>query len=204
MTENWPFKDAPNTASFVSCHIFKDDPICHVYHEWHDGSWQFMPNRISRQADLMIVCLKEVFKLDPTVGELHDLPFGWKAERTALNAPWLRSRNHPFPVFKDEGFYLEDVTEYERFYPDLNKFPSAEEREGLEVGASVKLIFRFADECSERQDNECERMWVEVIETDAENIRYRGRLLNQPHLHTVIHEGDELWFHPIHVFAIDA
>ena len=47
-------------------------------------------------------------------------------------------------------------------------------------------------------------MWVEVLEADAENTRYRGRLLNQPHLHTTVHEGDELWFHPIHVFAIDS
>lgn len=150
----------------------------------------------------MVVCLKEVLKLDPTVGELHDLPFGWKAERTAPNAPWLRSRNHPFPVFKDDGFYLEDATEYERLYPELYKIPAAEEREGLEVGKSVKLIFRFADEWSERHDNECELMWVEVLEVDAENVHYRARLLNQPHLHTAISAGDEIWFHPIHVFAI--
>ena len=203
MTEDWPFKDAPNTTTFVSRHLFKGDPICHVYHDWEDGAWQFLPNRITEQVDAMIVCLKEVLKLDPTVAELHDLPFGWKAERTTLNTPWLRSRNHPFPIFKDNGFYLDDATEYERLYPDLYKIPSTEEREGLEVGASAKLIFRFADEWSERQDNDCERMWTEVLEVDAENVRYRGRLLNQPHLHTAIDAGDELWFHPRHVFSLD-
>jgi hypothetical protein len=204
MTEDWPFKAAPNTTTFVSRHIFKGDPICHVYHEWDEDAWQFLPNRDTEQSDAMIVCLKEVLKLDPTVGELADLPFGWKAERTGPKAPWLRSRNHPFSAFKDDGFYLDDASEYERLYPELYKIPSIEVRKGLEVGKLVKLIFRFADEWSERQDNDCERMWVEVLEVDAENIRYRGRLLNQPHLHTVINEGDELWFHPIHVFAIDA
>ncbi len=95
MTADWPFTDAPNTATFVTRHIFNGDLISHVYHDWDDGAWQFLPNRITESAGIMIVALDEVLKLDPSVGDLHDLPLGWKAERTAINAPWLRSRNHP-------------------------------------------------------------------------------------------------------------
>ena len=200
MTEEWPFDAAPNTITFVSRHIFNGDPICHVYHEWERDEWQFLPNRDTEQSDAMLVCLKEVLKLDPTVGELANLPSGWKAERTGPNASWIRSQNHPFPVFKDDGFYLDDATAYEEFC----EIPAVEIREDLQAGQWVKLIFRFADEWSERQNNDCERMWVEVLEVDADNLRYRGLLLNQPHLHKAINEGDELWFHPIHVFAIDA
>lgn len=202
MEKDWPFDAAPNTTTFVSRHIFKGDPICHAYHDWALDEWQFLPNRDTRQSDAMIVCLKEVLRLDPTVAELADLPSGWKAERTGPGAPWIRKRNHPFPVFKEDGFYLDDATVYEQLYPEQYKIPPVETREGLEVGQMVKLIFRFADEWAERHDNECERMWVEVLEVDAENLCYRGRLLNQPHLHAAINEGDELWFHPVHVFAM--
>lgn len=199
MIKDWPFADAANTAAFVSRYVMQGEPICRVHHDWEDCAWQFHPDRIPELSDSMIVCLEHVFKLDRTIGELHDLPCGWTAERTARYNPWVRLKDHPFPVFKDDGFYLDDATAYKEFC----EIPAAEIREGLKAGQLVKLIFRFADEWSERQDNDCERMWVDVLEVDAENVCYRGRLLNQPHLHTAIHEGDELWFHPMHVFAID-
>lgn len=198
MSTDWPFKDATNTMSFASRHIFKGESIRRVYHDWDDGTWQVHPDRDPGQSDAILVCLESVFKLDPTVGELYDLPPGWKAERSHPHAPWVRSRDHPYPVFKDDGFYLDDATEYEKFC----KIPDATDRESLKTGYLVQLIFRFADEWSERQDNDCERMWVEVIEVDEDCVRYHGRLTNQPHLHAAINEGDTLWFHPIHVFAI--
>jgi hypothetical protein len=199
MSKDWPFKDATNTATFASRYIFKSEPICRVYHDWDDGAWQFHPDRHPEQSDIMIVCLEAVFKLDPTIGELNDLPPGWKAERTNSQAPWIRSKHHPYPVFKDDGFYLDDATAYSEFC----KIPDAKDRDGLKTGQVVQLIFRFADEWSQRHDNDCERMWVEVIEVNDDYGDYRGRLLNQPHLHDAIHEGDELCFHPTHVFAIN-
>ena len=199
MNKDWPFTDATNTAAFDSRYVLEGEPICRVYHDWDDGAWQFHPDRIPEQSDIKIVCLEHVFELDPTVGKLHDLPCGWTAERTNQQSPWVRLKDHPFPVFKDDGFYLDDATAHKEFC----EIPAAGVREGLKEGQLVKLIFRFADEWSERQDNDCERMWVEVLEVDAENVCYRGRLLNQPHLHRDIDKDDELWFHPIHVCAIE-
>jgi hypothetical protein len=125
------------------------------------------------------------------------------AKRVGPSLPWSRSKNHPYPVFADHGFYLDDATEYERLYPDIYQIPKEEDRKNLRVGDLVKLIFRFADEWSPRKDNECERMWVEVLAADEEELNYQGKLLNTPRLHSAIGEGHELWFHPLHVFSLE-
>ncbi|MFO1483258.1 MAG: hypothetical protein U1F71_07795 [Verrucomicrobiaceae bacterium] len=203
MESDWPFKEVPNTATFVTSHVFNGEPICYAYHNWDDGTWQFLPDRVTEQADAMLVCLKEVFKIDHSIGELANLPHGWMAHRENRSAQWIRSKHHPYPVFADDGYYLDDATDYERLYPELYQIPCEHLREALRTGDLVKLIFRFADEWSARKDNQCERMWVEVIAVDEENQNYQGKLLNTPHLHSVIGEGHTLWFHPIHVFAID-
>ncbi|MBB5034522.1 hypothetical protein [Prosthecobacter vanneervenii] len=198
MNKDWPFTDATNTAAFVSRYVLEGEPICRVYHDWDDGAWQFHPDRDPEQPDIRIVCLEHVYELDPSIGELHDLPYGWKAERCNPHAPWTRSRHHPYPVFEENGFYLDDATAYSKFC----NIPDAKDRESLQAGQSVKLIFRFADEWSERRGNDSENMWVELIEVNNDYGDYRGRLLNQPLLHSAINKGDELWFHPTHVFAI--
>lgn len=203
MDQPWPFSDPPNTMAFVSRRYFQSDPICHVYHDWNDGSWVFLPDRMTEDSDAMIVSLETVMKKDPSIGQLAALPHGWKATRASASARWTQSKDHPYPVFADDGYYLDDATVYQELYPDQYSIPAEEKRQSLQNGECVKLIFRFAAEWSPRQDNECERMWVEVLEVDSDYERYRGRLLNQPRLHSAISEGDELWFHPIHVFALD-
>jgi hypothetical protein len=202
MDNIWPFHEEPNTGAFASRHIFSGDPICYVYHDWDDGSWQFLPNRATEQSDAMLVCLKEVYYLDPSIGDLADLPPGWMAKRISASSPWTRAKNHSFPVFAEDGFYLDDATEYERLYPDLYQIPTEQLRKNLKTGELVKLIFRFADEWEPRKDNQCERMWVEVLAADEDNQNFQGKLLNTPHLHSAIGEGYEFWFHPLHVFAI--
>lgn len=42
-------------------------------------------------ADAMLVSLRLVFGIDPTIGELFDLPVGWEAERSGIGEPWRRS-----------------------------------------------------------------------------------------------------------------
>jgi hypothetical protein len=201
MTQSdWPFEDAPNTGVFVTRHVMEGEPICFVYKGWGDSAWQFLPNRPILPRDAMLVCLREVYERDRSIAELKNLPPGWMAERDAISGHWRRKKDHPYPVFADHGYYLDDATEYERLYPEKYSIPSTEIRENLKVGDVVKLIFRFAGEWTMRLDNQCERMWVEVKEVDADYLRYRGELLNEPALHSAIVCGDELWFHSIHVF----
>src|SRR4051794_25123370 len=112
MSNDWPFEDAPNTATIVSRYVFEGEPICFAYKDWEDGGWQFFPDRVTEAKDAKLVCLKEVYTVDNSIGELADLPPGWMATRTA-GSGWKRERNHPFPVYRFDGFYLDDATEYE-------------------------------------------------------------------------------------------
>jgi hypothetical protein len=203
MSADWPFSDPPNVATMVSRYILEGEPIIFAYRDWEDGMWLFLPNRVTEASHGRLVALQEVYQLDPSIAELVDLPAGWKAHRASPESPWERQKNHPFPIFAERGFYLEDATEYARQRPDLYEIPPEAFRTDLQIGDMAKLIFRFADEESARTDNDSERMWVEVVEVDKENARYRGTLANEPQAHSEIAYGDELWFHAIHVFDIE-
>jgi hypothetical protein len=200
-TLKWPFKDPRNVGVFTTKFVMQGEPICFAYRDWEDGAWQFLPQRLTDLKDAMLVCLEEIYTIDPSIGDLADLPDGWKASRADRHAKWQRARNHPFPVFAEDLFYLEDATEYERLYPEIHHIPAQSVRENLVVGDVVKLTFRFADEHAARKDNECERMWVSVTDVDSDNLWYRGTLANDPLLHTEIGYGHDLWFHPMHVYA---
>lgn len=202
MNEPWPFLADPRTATIVSRHIFDGGPICFAYHDWNEDSWQFLPERVTEDSDVMIVASKEAHQLDDTIRNIADLPHGWMASRADRNSPWKRRRNHPFPTFTDHRFCLDDAEAYEQAYPGKYQIPSKETRKNLKVGEVVKLIFRFADEWASRKDDECERMWVEITEVDQEKGHYRGILLNTPYTHAAIDSGHKFWFHPTHVFDI--
>jgi hypothetical protein len=69
-------------------------PILTVYHDADDGLWQFLDGRDSpNEKDAVILCLKEVLELDPSVKELADLPLGWVAWRKRSSDPWQRAPN---------------------------------------------------------------------------------------------------------------
>ena len=193
----WLFHDEPNTACFTTSHVLSGSPILRVYHDY-DGDWQFHGDSTQSvdDDDAKLVCLSDVVDRDASLKELHDLPYGWRAERTSTSTPWTRHRNHPFPNFADNGYYLEDAMWLSEFLPDIDP-PDEDFRENLPVGQYVKLVFRFADEDSERQDNECERMWVVVAEQDDDG-HYHGSIDNDPH-HDAAKCGDSLVFHPLHV-----
>lgn len=175
------------------------DPIVEVYHDYDDGSWQFHGTHASSIEDAMLVGLSEVWELDSSIGELHDLPFGWKAVREAPDLPWHREKYHPYPTFAESGFYLEDAA----LYAEQVTLPGKEETENCMPGDFVKAVFRFAAEDAERQSFECERMWLRVEQADEEHGNYVGRLNNDPHGHDAIRCDDRVVFSPIHIIAID-
>jgi hypothetical protein len=175
------------------------DPIVEVYHDYDDGSWQFHGTRASSIKDSMLVCLSEVWELDSSIGELHDLLYGWRAFREMPGMPWHREKHHPYPTFAENGFYLEDAA----LYAEQVTLPSKEETENCKPGDFVKAVFRFAAEDAERQSMECERMWLLVEEADEEHGNYTGRLNNEPQCHDAIKCDDYLVFSPNHIIAID-
>jgi len=90
---NWPFSDPRKVAVFVSRLIIEEGhPIFYVTHDLEDGAWQFHTKNhmCTGDEDLRIVALEEVYSRDNSIGELHDLPFGWYAWRQDPSAAWER------------------------------------------------------------------------------------------------------------------
>ncbi len=88
---DWPFDDPENVATMTVRQVTHDgQPILLVVRSADDGMWQFLTGGPISMADAMIVSLRGVFRLDPTIGELADLPLGWTAERSAPGQPWQR------------------------------------------------------------------------------------------------------------------
>jgi hypothetical protein len=88
---DWPFDDREDVATFTVREVIRGEkPILLVAHDADDGMWQFLTGEPVEMADAMLVSLREVYRIDPTIGELADLPPGWTAERAAIGQPWHR------------------------------------------------------------------------------------------------------------------
>ena len=89
--ESWPFADSPNTASITTRQVLEGAPVLLVTHDADDGSWQFLCGTTDDAADARVVGLGQMFRRDVTLGEVADLPEGWRASRRAVGLPWHRS-----------------------------------------------------------------------------------------------------------------
>lgn len=86
---DFPFYDAPNTATIVCCHVMnKETPILYVSHDEDDGMWQFLCGESHDDNEARIVSLKYVFEIDNSVGGLRDMPCGYYATRKSKDSPW--------------------------------------------------------------------------------------------------------------------
>jgi hypothetical protein len=95
MANEWLFEDPPNVAVFTSAGVMKGGmPILHVSHDDDDGAWQFHSGQAVEGEQAMIVALREIVKLDPSVQALVDLPYGWIATRASATSEWKRAP-HP-------------------------------------------------------------------------------------------------------------
>ena len=84
--------------------------------------------------------------------------------------------------------------ESNRRYPDSFRIPNASERENVQPGDYVKLMFGMRDSWGER-------MWVKVAERTKRE--YRGELSNQPYGIPKLGCGDLVEFGPDHIIDID-
>ena len=86
---SFPFCEVPNTATILCKHIArgeKPNSICKSRRD--DGMWQFLCNEEHTIEDLMLVTLKQAYELDPSIGEIKDLPLGKEAWREHPQMPW--------------------------------------------------------------------------------------------------------------------
>lgn len=199
---DWPFQDPTNLGTFTTQEVLDGAPILYVTHDY-DGDWQFHgPTDASDETEPMLVGLGCMVDQDASLKQLHDLPYGWCAYRNTADEPWQREKNHPFPTFEENGYYLEDAVWLSQYRDDINP-PSDEVRENMSTGSFVQLVFRFEAEQAERRDHGVERMWVKITTSDAETGLYAGTVANDPHHSDVLRHGDHLMFHPLHIMAVE-
>ena len=66
----------------------QNSPILHVSHH-HDGFWEFSGFESNiKEDEILSVALEEIILLDPTVSDIADLPYGFKAVRKTKESPW--------------------------------------------------------------------------------------------------------------------
>lgn len=93
-SDAWPFADAPNTICVTTIHVIRrSQPILFVFHDAEDGDWQFHSDGPKSMSDCLLVCISTVFRHDPTIAEVADLPHGWQATRLAVGQPWTRQQS---------------------------------------------------------------------------------------------------------------
>jgi hypothetical protein len=91
---SWPFKQPRNVAVFTTHDVVEGGQwIQTVFHNDDDGAWQFFSESGPQGGEPKVVSLESIYKLDPSVGELANLPEGWLAWREAPGEPWQREED---------------------------------------------------------------------------------------------------------------
>ena len=89
---DWPFVDDPPNVAVITTRGVVDgtDWIALASLDQDDGDWQFIGSEGPREDQAMVVSLRSVFETDSSIGELADLPLGWRAWRMGPDQPWQR------------------------------------------------------------------------------------------------------------------
>jgi hypothetical protein len=91
LADDWPFDDPPNVAVVTTRDVTEDKvPILFVSHDRDDGAWQFLTGGPVLEENARVVALRRIWLLDPSVGQLADLPMGWQAFRSSPLDPWRK------------------------------------------------------------------------------------------------------------------
>jgi hypothetical protein len=80
--------------------------------------------------------------------------------------------------------------------------PPVARRRALRPGELVRLEFRYGPHADREEEGHIERMWVEVLDQQADGHTH-GRLRNRPIRLTAIEIGDVVDFEPEHVLSIE-
>ncbi|RDC54053.1 hypothetical protein DU508_23670 [Pedobacter chinensis] len=83
------FKENLDTAVFTSNYIMKENyPVVYVVHH-EDGTWDFWGEQIIDESEIIVVSLRQILDIDPTILELNDLPVAFTAMRKSREDPWM-------------------------------------------------------------------------------------------------------------------
>ena len=81
------FREKKNLGVFVMKQAFEGKPIVKVYHS-HDGDWEFHTGEEYEIADVILVALEQMTKLDPSINDIFHLPLGYQAWRERKEERW--------------------------------------------------------------------------------------------------------------------
>ncbi len=88
---NWPFDQAENVATITTTKVVNEKfPILMVVNYQEDDSWAFTCGTTNRSEDLMIVSMRQIVEIDPSLESIADLPLGWSATRESVTSKWHR------------------------------------------------------------------------------------------------------------------
>ena len=86
---DWPFSVPSNTTAFSSGQVMREGaPVLVVCHD-HDGEWQFLHGDVLQDDECLLICMGCAFQRTPAIAALANMPSGWRATRTSVNAPWV-------------------------------------------------------------------------------------------------------------------
>lgn len=85
----WPFDHVPNVAAVTCQNVIDGAPILFVVHYSDDHSWAFLGGLDFEASDALLVAMKEVVELDPSISSIANLPPGWVARRESGASPWV-------------------------------------------------------------------------------------------------------------------
>jgi hypothetical protein len=90
----WLFDDPPNVAVITTASILEGAVILYVSHDAEDGGWQFHIGEDINVDDAKVIALRRIVEIDNSVIQLADLPLGWFATRSSLDAIWQRHKHN--------------------------------------------------------------------------------------------------------------
>jgi hypothetical protein len=91
---DWPFDQGPRVAAITSTHITKQHlPVLLVTHYEDDDSWGFQSGLPVTTADMQIVAMEEIMKIDPSIAEAAKLLPGWSATRKEVGGEWSQYKD---------------------------------------------------------------------------------------------------------------
>jgi hypothetical protein len=97
MDNDSPFDQGKNVAALTTRHVLREGhPILRVVHYSDDHSCAFTCGTTSDPNDGLVINMKHIVELDPTLLSIADPLPGWGAYREALGSPWERYQSDEF------------------------------------------------------------------------------------------------------------
>jgi len=88
------FYEPLDLAVLTTRQAFEGEPILYVYHD-EDGAWQFLTRLEPDNADIKLVALSEITRLDLAINQIHQLSYGWRAWRVDRHSEWVMEEVDP-------------------------------------------------------------------------------------------------------------